>query len=306
MNDAHNEEMQTHTEPTLPASLSHARNKSPPHTTDITRLRQENSRFCPHEVIILWTRRHTCAIIQDVSINWKIVELKECESTFNVARKEAPWTIVSAERQLKGRGRFNRTWFGDPGGLWATYNLPLDPKATRHWGLLPLVAGVAIIKALDGYNIRGLRLRWPNDVLVGREKLAGILVERPATGMASIGIGLNISNDIEQIAPRTSERPTRLQDLLYACPKVSKMRMLVANALATTFHTFVEHGIEALRDDLEAAWGQSLPVVAITDTERVRGYFVGVESDGSPILRKADGTTVTVPGITVNRMKELI
>ncbi len=234
------------------------------------------------------------------------MELKECESTFNVARKEEPWTIVSTERQLKGRGRFNRTWFGEPGGLWATYNLPLDSKVTRHWGLLPLVAGVAIIKALNGYNIKGLRLRWPNDVLVGREKLAGILVERPANGMASIGIGLNISNDIEHIAQKTTDRPARLQDLLYACPKVSKMRTLVADALATTFQTFVEHGIVALKEDLETAWGKSLPVVAITDKERVCGYFLGVEQDGSPILRKADGSTVTVPGITVNRMKELI
>lgn len=241
-----------------------------------------------------------------MSIKWKVVELKECESTFNMARKEEPWTVVCAERQLKGRGRFNRSWFGEPGGLWATYNLPLDPRSSRHWGLLPLVAGVAIIKALEGYSIKGLRLRWPNDVLVGRDKLAGILVERPSSTMASIGIGLNISNDIESIAAKTTDRPTRLQDLLFACPKVSKLRDLLANALAETFNTFVEHGIEALREDLEKAWGKSLPVVAITDTERIRGHFIGVESDGSPILRKVDGTTVTVPGITVNRMKELI
>ena len=50
--------------------------------------------------------------------------------------------------QTRGRGRFNRAWFGDQGGLWATYNLPLDPKANRHWGALPLVAGAAVIEAL--------------------------------------------------------------------------------------------------------------------------------------------------------------
>ena len=66
------------------------------------------------------------------------------------------------------------------------------------------------------------------------------------------------------------------------------------------------HGLDALREELEAAWGATRPVVAITDTERICGYFVGVESDGSPILRKADSSTLTVPGITVNRMKELI
>lgn len=241
-----------------------------------------------------------------MSTKWNVVELKECESTFNEARKEKPWTVVSAERQLKGRGRFNRTWFGEPGGLWATYNLPLDPRVNRHWGLLPLVAGVAIIKALNAYNIKGLRLRWPNDVLVGRDKLAGILVERPSSAMASIGIGLNISNDIESIVRTTTDRPTRLQDLLFACPKPAKLRTLIGEALGATFNRFVEHGLEALRDDLQEAWAGSRPVVAITDTERVRGHFIGVEHDGSPILRTAVGTTITVPGITVNRLKELI
>ena len=241
-----------------------------------------------------------------MSTKWNVIELDECESTFNVARKEQPWTIVSAERQIKGRGRFNRAWIGETGGLWATYNLPLDPRAGRHWGLLPLVAGVAIIKALKPYNIKGLRLRWPNDLLVGRDKLAGILVERPSSGMASIGIGINVFNDIESITGKTTDTPTRLADLLYACPAVSKLRSIIADALADTFNIFVTHGLDALREELEAAWGATRPVVAITDTERICGYFVGVESDGSPILRKADSSTITVPGITVNRMKELI
>ena len=100
---------------------------------------------------------------EKVQGKWNVIELDECESTFNVARKEQPWTIVSAERQHKGRGRFNRAWIGETGGLWATYNLPLDPRAGRHWGLLPLVAGVAIIKALKPYNIK-LRQRVINIV----------------------------------------------------------------------------------------------------------------------------------------------
>ncbi|MBQ2379674.1 MAG: biotin--[Akkermansia sp.] len=241
-----------------------------------------------------------------MSTKWKVVELDVCESTFNVARKEQPWTIVCADRQLKGRGRFNRSWFGEHGGLWATYNLPLAPNSGRHWGLLPLVAGVAIIKALAPYKIKGLRLRWPNDVLVGRDKLAGILVERPSSGMASIGIGINVFNDVDSIAAVTTDHPTRLNDLLYTCPSVSKLRGIIADALAETFQIFIDKGLEALHDDLVAAWGTSLPVVAITDTERHTGHFIGVEADGSPILSRADGTRITIPGITVNRLKELI
>lgn len=241
-----------------------------------------------------------------VNIRWKVQELDECESTFNVARKLPAWSVVSCDHQTKGRGRFNREWFGATGGLWATYNVPIDPKAARHWGLLPLVAGAAIMDALKAYKIPGLRLRWPNDVLVGKSKLAGILVERPSATMASIGIGLNMHNDIRPLAGVTLDPTTRLADLIKPCPSAKKFRTILGDSIAETFHYFVDGGLDAVYPMLEAAWGESRPVVAITDTERICGYFAGVEQDGSPILRKADGSLITVPGITVNRLKELI
>lgn len=237
---------------------------------------------------------------------WKVVEVEECESTFNIARKEPAWTIVSSDRQTKGRGRFNRLWFGEQGGLWATYNLPIDPKSPRHWGLLPLVAGAAIMEALRPFNIKGLRLRWPNDVLVGKSKLAGILVERPSVNLASIGIGVNMFNNITAMDGLTTDPVTRLADVIPACPAVSKFRTLLADNIAEIFDYFLEDGLEGIAGRLEMAWGESRPVVAITDSDRICGYFAGVEADGSPILRRPDGSTITVPGITVNRLKELI
>lgn len=241
-----------------------------------------------------------------MSSKWKVKEVEECESTFNVARKLPAWTVVTTQRQTRGRGRFNRAWIGNTGGLWATYNLPLDPAVKRHWGVLPLVAGAAVIEALKSYHIDNLRLRWPNDVLVGRSKLAGILVERPSTEMASIGIGINMFNDISGMQGITADPVTRMCDELPACPSVKKFRTLLGDVLAEMFDYFVESGLEGVMPMLEAAWGDPRPVVAITDTERLVGHFVGVEYDGSPILRKADGSTFTVPGITVNRLKELI
>ncbi len=241
-----------------------------------------------------------------MSSKWKVKDLDECESTFNEARKLPAWTVVTTQSQTRGRGRFNRAWIGNEGGLWATYNLPLDSKANRHWGLLPLVAGAAVIEALKAYHIEGLRLRWPNDVLVGRSKLAGILVERPSASMASIGIGINMFNEIEHMQGITSDPVTRMCELVPACPSVKKFRTLLGDVLAEMFDYFVESELPGVLPMLEAAWGAPRPVVAITDTERHVGHFIGVEHDGSPILRKADGSRFTVPGITVNRLKELI
>lgn len=241
-----------------------------------------------------------------MSVKWKVEELEECESTFNVARKLPAWTIVSTRRQTKGRGRFNRPWVGEEGGLWVTYNLPIDPHSPIHWGLLPLVAGAAIMDALKAYNIPGLRLRWPNDVLVGKAKLAGILVERPSANMASIGIGINMFNNLNSLKGLTIDPATRMADLVPACPSVEKFRTILGDDIAEIFHYFEQGGLDAISSMLDTAWGESRPVVAITDTERICGFFAGVEHDGSPILRRPDGSTITVPGITVNRLKELI
>ncbi len=241
-----------------------------------------------------------------MSTKWKVKEVEECESTFNVARKLPAWTVVTTQRQTRGRGRFNRAWFGNKGGLWATYNLPLDSKSNRHWGALPLVAGAAVIDALKDFNINGLRLRWPNDVLVGRAKLAGILVERPASDMASVGIGVNMFNDIDELHGKTADPVTRMCELLPNCPPVKKFCVQLGDSLAEMFEHFVENGLEGVQPMLEAAWGEPRPVVAITDTERIIGHFSGVDYDGSPILSKPDGSRFIVPGISVNRLKELI
>ena len=242
-----------------------------------------------------------------MSTTWHFHELDECESTFIEARKLPAWSAVNCIHQSKGRGRFNRTWFGEQGGLWVNYTLPIDNALNCPWGFMPLVAGLALINALSPYNIPDLRLRWPNDLLVGRHKLAGILVERPSADIVSVGIGVNIHNNIVKLHGLTTDYPVRLADLLpHNCPSVPQLRAEIANALAEMYAIFTQAGVTRVIDMLKGAWGTSLPVVAITDTERICGYFCGVEEDGSPILRRADGSCIRVPGITINRLKELI
>lgn len=108
-----------------------------------------------------------------------------------------PGHIAVCRVQTGGRGRFNRKWIGEEGGLWASFTVPLsapeDTAADVHWGHLPLVAGLALFNMLRGMGLDSVRLRWPNDLLAGKSKLAGILVERPAENMAVIGIGINVS-----------------------------------------------------------------------------------------------------------------
>ena len=125
--------------------------------------------------------------------DWTYHEWAEAFSTNDLARSLPPGHIAVCRVQTGGRGRFNRKWIGEEGGLWASFTVPLsapeDTAAGVHWGHLPLVAGLALFNMLRGMGLDSVRLRWPNDLLAGKSKLAGILVERPAENMAVIGIG---------------------------------------------------------------------------------------------------------------------
>lgn len=112
-----------------------------------------------------------------------------------------PGFVLVAEAQTSGRGRLGRTWTAPPrSGLFFSVLLPQEDSVTRL-GWLPLLAGVAVVSALRGFaeveDVRRGRmadavLKWPNDVLIGDRKLAGILAQRVDAGVI-VGIGLNVT-----------------------------------------------------------------------------------------------------------------
>jgi BirA family biotin operon repressor/biotin-[acetyl-CoA-carboxylase] ligase len=92
--------------------------------------------------------------------------------------------VVVADVQTAGRGRFDRTWQSPPGGLYATFLVVFDP-------LVAIRSAVAVARALAVFGI-DVRLKWPNDVLVGDAKLAGLLIESDGD-RALVGIGVNLT-----------------------------------------------------------------------------------------------------------------
>ncbi len=106
-------------------------------------------------------------------------------------------TLVTAAEQAAGRGRQGRRWHAPPGrALLCSLVIRNPPR------LLPLVAGVAVADVAGSDAL----IKWPNDVLLGGRKVAGILVEgRPQEGWAVLGIGLNV-------ALRPADFPPELRD----------------------------------------------------------------------------------------------
>ena len=103
-------------------------------------------------------------------------------STQDVARDLPVGSVVVADHQTTGRGRLARTWEAQPGaGLYASF-------VVRPVPLLSLAAGVAAAEACGP----AVRLKWPNDLLLGDRKLGGILIEVSAD-KAVVGVGINLS-----------------------------------------------------------------------------------------------------------------
>lgn len=198
---------------------------------------------------------------------------------------EGDWLV--ADRQTAGRGRAGRAWNGGQSNFMGSSVARLiagDPPAPT----LALVAGVALHRTLAALGpVRGMWLKWPNDVLVGGAKLAGILLERQGDAVV-IGVGVNLVS-----APQLADRQTvALADhgLLIA-------RDAFAHALADECQTALalwhDQGWPALRQDWLARAHPLGTALSVRDRDHglVVGAFAGLAPDGAALLRLADGQT---------------
>ena len=110
-----------------------------------------------------------------------------------LARDGPEGQVLVAEEQTAGRGRLGRSWVSEPGAA-LTFSVLLRPVPVppSRLGWLPLLAGVAVATAVRSVAAVPATLKWPNDVLAGDRKLAGILAEQSGDAIV-IGIGLNVA-----------------------------------------------------------------------------------------------------------------
>ncbi|RVX47383.1 BirA family biotin operon repressor/biotin-[acetyl-CoA-carboxylase] ligase [Nonomuraea polychroma] len=115
----------------------------------------------------------------------------------------AEGAVLVAEEQLAGRGRLGRAWTAPPrSGL--TFSILLRPQVpVTAQGWLPLLYGVAAASAVRRLAEVDVLLKWPNDLLIGERKLAGVLAER-ADDAVVIGMGLNVSLKAEELPVETA------------------------------------------------------------------------------------------------------
>ena len=209
---------------------------------------------------------------------------------------QSPLWIV-ADEQARGRGRSGRIWQSPKGNLYASLLLRLNLSAsvaTQLSFVAALAAFDAIASQLPPQETGSLRLKWPNDVMLGGAKVAGILIESLAdpagSRLAAIaGIGVNVSS-----APQTLDRPARALGLApSACAAIFA-------ALASSFESWLNRwqegtGFAAIREAwLSRAHAPGEAISVHLNNTPVRGTFLGIDERGALKLETSAGVVITL------------
>lgn len=215
-------------------------------------------------------------------------------------------TTVLSDRQLAGRGRAGRLWDSPArAGLWLSMIAP-PPSDAAAAGSLPLRIGAALAAALDPLT-RPARpaIKWPNDLMLGGAKLAGILCEgswegsRP--GPVIVGVGVNVAQRAEEFPAEVRETATSIS-MARGAPVA---RLEVAGAVVPALLDSLRRPISS--DRLEAELGardliRGAEIVVsdpVTGEELLEGVAMGIAPDGALLVRDARGALRTVRSGTV-------
>ncbi|MEO6718212.1 MAG: biotin--[acetyl-CoA-carboxylase] ligase [Novosphingobium sp.] len=198
---------------------------------------------------------------------------------------EGDW--LTADRQTAGRGRLEREWFDGAGnfmGSTAVHAGLADPAPAT----LALVAGIALHEVITAHlpALHRAMLKWPNDVMIGRAKLAGILLERVGETVV-VGIGVNLA-----FAPRLSDRDTVALADLTTAPSRDAFAAELAAQFAVEVGRWRAYGLPSVI----ARWlalahplGTEL-IVGEPGEPGLEGEIAGLTDDGLLQLRLGDGS----------------
>ncbi|CAN5163738.1 biotin--[acetyl-CoA-carboxylase] ligase [soil metagenome] len=245
---------------------------------------------------------------------WTVEILAEAPSTnaavaFRARSGADEGLVVVAEHQSSGRGRLDRTWVA-PARSALTVSVLLTPSEVPvgRWPWLPLLAGVATAHAVRRSCGVDAALKWPNDVLVGGAKLAGILVERVVDGSAAsapaavLGIGVNVSTLPGELPVRTA---TSLGLVSGAAVDRTALLLHLLDAIAEHYDPWRAAGGDP-------AGGLRAAYLSICDTVGrevrvelpsgglVEGRAVGIDTDGRLRLETGSGAMVLGAGDVVH------
>jgi BirA family transcriptional regulator, biotin operon repressor / biotin---[acetyl-CoA-carboxylase] ligase len=223
-------------------------------------------------------------------LSWQSETQSTNDDALAAAKNGAPHgAVFGAESQTRGRGRRGSEWVSTPGaGLWFSLLLRPDLPAELAPGLA-LCAGLAVREAVAARVAASVAVKWPNDVLAGGRKLAGILVESQIIGAklgsVIIGIGINVTQTV--FPEPLSSIATSLALLSASALDREGLLADVLIDLETSLERLTTRGMADIAEALR-------PHDALLDrrlrVEGVEGVGAGIDAAGRLLLRRADAS----------------
>ncbi len=205
----------------------------------------------------------------------------------DLARKNCPdFTVVIAGRQIKGRGRLNRRWLSDDGGLYLS--MVLRPEIPVQLSFrVNFLASLTLAKVIREMFKIDARVKWPNDILVNDCKISGMLSELEAEAgrvfFVNVGLGINVNNDPSMAEPGAS-----------SLKRITGREVSKKDLLAFFLETFGESMKKVDVEDVISEWKEytltlGRQVRIVTLHEETEGLAVDVDENGALVLELANG-----------------
>lgn len=236
-------------------------------------------------------RALTAALIRPGALWTSVTVVPETGSTnadllVEAGRGAAGGTVLVAEAQTAGRGRLDRNWVSPPrAGL--LFSMLLRPVSVPRpqWSWLPLLVGVALAEAVEEYAGVEPELKWPNDLLLGQAKAAGILAQASADAVV-VGVGLNVLTRLAELPPGATSLAAVGAERFDRDP----MLRATLRSVEKYYRSWEESGGDALASGLRAAYRQYCDtlgraiVVTLPQGQPVQGVASEIDATGRLVV----------------------
>ena len=238
--------------------------------------------------------------LQTVRIGRRIHAYETTDSTMDVAQRlaaagEPEGSVVVAEAQGKGRGRMGRTWIS-PKGKGIYLSVILRPQLQlAEIPKITLVAAVGAARAVEAATGLKPEIKWPNDLLVGGKKIAGILTELNAeinrVNYMVVGIGMNVNTPADKLPAHGTSLARELGEKV---DRLEVARQLLAH-LDRTYAQFIKEGMEPVLEAWRGFAGFLGRRVRVAVEGRVLdGQALDVDPSGALLVRTDTGLVESV------------
>ncbi|MEO0795549.1 MAG: biotin--[acetyl-CoA-carboxylase] ligase [Verrucomicrobiota bacterium] len=231
----------------------------------------------------------------------QVTVLDECSSTNDEAMRALTENLpdplaVIARRQRSGRGRLGRQWHSeDSGNLMISFGFKPD-REPAYMQRFTVWTGLRLAECLSSLTGLDVRAKWPNDLLVNRKKLAGILTEARMDADRIrdliLGLGLNINSQVDAWPDEVRAVATSLAHLQDKTHSMNQVTAEVVGAVYQAYNAYLDGNIDAELDYLwerySAIDGQTVTIAAPQET--VTGEVIGLDKTGALRLKLENGS----------------